>query len=53
VKVAALYRDVLKGKAAPDEAFKKLRALTKPVPFVNGFLYGREGMAWAEKALSV
>jgi len=48
VKVAALYRRVLKGKITPNEAIAELKKLTLPVPFVNGFLHAREGLAWVE-----
>lgn len=46
VKVAALYRDVLDERRAPEEALATLRTLTGDVPYVNGFLHGREGLAW-------
>jgi O2-independent ubiquinone biosynthesis protein UbiV len=52
VKIAALYRNVLKGKTAPDEALAELKELTSPVPFVNGFLHAREGLAWVESRKS-
>ena len=46
VRVATLYREVLEERSAPAEALAALRALTGDVPFVNGFLHGREGLAW-------
>ncbi len=46
VRVATLYRDVLDGRCAPEEALASLRALTGEVPYINGFLHGREGLAW-------
>ncbi|MFO1465530.1 MAG: U32 family peptidase [Steroidobacteraceae bacterium] len=46
VAVARLYREVLDGRRTPDSALAALRALTGEVPFVNGFLHGREGLAW-------
>ena len=46
VRVAALYRDVLDGRCAPEAALASLRALTGEVPYINGFLHGREGLAW-------
>ncbi|MBS0613479.1 MAG: U32 family peptidase [Proteobacteria bacterium] len=46
VAVAGLYREVLDGRCAPDAALAALRALTGEVPFINGFLHGREGLAW-------
>ena len=45
-QVAARIRAVSAGTEAPDEAEAALRALTGPVPFINGYLHGREGMAW-------
>lgn len=47
VRVATLYREVLDGQRTPGEALAALRALTGDVPFVNGFLHGREGLAWS------
>ena len=46
VRVAGLYREVLDGRRAPQEACAALRALTGDVPYVNGFLHGREGLTW-------
>ena len=46
VRVATLYRDVLDGRCAPEEALASLRVLTGEVPYINGFLHGREGLAW-------
>jgi len=46
VRVAALYRDVLDGREEALAAVETLRPLTGNVPFVNGFLHGREGLAW-------
>ena len=46
VRVAALYREVLEERRAPAEALAALRALTGEVPYINGFLHGREGLAW-------
>ena len=46
VTVASLYREVLDGRRTPDAALAALRTLTGDVPFVNGFLHGREGLAW-------
>jgi collagenase-like PrtC family protease len=46
VRVAGLYREVLERCREPGEALAALRALTGDVPFVNGFLHGREGLAW-------
>jgi collagenase-like PrtC family protease len=49
VQVAGLYREVLDGARAPASAIAELRALTGSVPFVNGFLHGREGLAWVSR----
>jgi collagenase-like PrtC family protease len=46
VRVATLYREVLAGRREPGAAVAALRALTGDVPYVNGFLHGREGLAW-------
>ena len=46
VRVARLYREVLDGAREAADALGTLRSLTGPVPFVNGFLHGREGLAW-------
>jgi len=51
VAVAALHRAVLEEKQAPDEAAAALRALTNDVPWQNGFLHGREGLTWVDRAL--
>ncbi len=53
VRVARLYRDVLEKKCAPDDASVGLKALTASVPFVNGFIYGQEGLAWIERGMSL
>jgi len=44
--VAGLYREVLDRRREPRGALEALRRLTGSVPFVNGFLHGREGLAW-------
>jgi collagenase-like PrtC family protease len=46
VAVAGLYREVLDGRRTSDAALAALRVLTGDVPFVNGFLHGREGLSW-------
>ncbi|MDR3524374.1 MAG: U32 family peptidase [Acetobacteraceae bacterium] len=48
VQVAEIYRSVLDGDldAASGEAL--LHNLTGETPYVNGYVRGREGMAWAE-----
>jgi collagenase-like PrtC family protease len=51
VKVAELYRAALDRRIAPEEALAGLRALVEPTPFVNGFIRGREGMSWSERAV--
>ncbi|MCC7413651.1 MAG: U32 family peptidase [Gammaproteobacteria bacterium] len=48
VRVAVLYREVLDGQRDPAEALQALRTLTGDVPYVNGFLHGREGLAWVQ-----
>jgi len=46
VGVAALYRAALDKKTAPKEALAKLKKFTGKVPYVNGFLHGKEGLSW-------
>lgn len=46
--VARLYRAVLDGAQDPREAAVELRDLTEAVPWQNGFVHGREGLAWIE-----
>jgi collagenase-like PrtC family protease len=48
VQVASLYREVLDKRCAPDEGVAKLRAMTPSVPFINGFMHAREGLAWVD-----
>ncbi|MBS0393987.1 MAG: U32 family peptidase [Proteobacteria bacterium] len=50
VAVARLYREMLDGRRDLPSAIEALRALTGPVPFVNGFVHGREGLAWVPPA---
>ncbi|MGO9772157.1 MAG: hypothetical protein ACLPSW_21935 [Roseiarcus sp.] len=38
-----------RGEARPDRP-RRRRALSDPVPFVNGYIRGREGMSWSEAA---
>lgn len=47
VEVARLYRAVLDERMEPDAAEAGLRALVGATPFLNGYMRGREGMAWA------
>ena len=44
VTAAALRLGVT--QSAVSHGMDRLRALTGDVPFVNGFLHGREGLAW-------
>jgi collagenase-like PrtC family protease len=46
VQVAELYRDVLDGKRSATDALRTLQSMTGGIPFVNGFLHGREGLRW-------
>jgi hypothetical protein len=46
VRVAELYRDVLDERRSSTDALQALRSMTADVPFVNGFLHGREGLRW-------
>jgi O2-independent ubiquinone biosynthesis protein UbiV len=51
VAVARTYRAVLDGTVSVNEAADDLRGLTGEVPWQNGFLHGREGLAWVDRAL--
>lgn len=46
VRVATLYRQVADGAAEPAAAEAALRAMLGTVAPINGYLHGREGMAW-------
>jgi collagenase-like PrtC family protease len=46
VQVAELYREVLDGKRSATDALRTLQSMTGGIPFVNGFLHGREGLRW-------
>jgi collagenase-like PrtC family protease len=52
VAVARTYRAVLDGSVSLHEAAEELRGLTGEVPWQNGFLHGREGLAWVERELT-
>jgi len=45
VRVASLYRDVLDGKKEPKAVQTQLKKIVN-APFINGFLHGKEGLAW-------
>jgi collagenase-like PrtC family protease len=49
VRVARLFREVLDGALDAADALAALRQLTGSVPYVNGFLHGREGLAWVSR----
>jgi collagenase-like PrtC family protease len=51
VAVARAYRAVLDHRITPYEAAEDLVVLTKATPWQNGFLHGREGLAWVEREL--
>jgi hypothetical protein len=46
VRVAEIYRDVLDGRQYASDALQALRHMAANAPFINGFMHGREGMAW-------
>ncbi len=48
VQVLRLYRDVLDDRRSAAEALQALRTVTGDIPYVNGFLHAREGLAWSE-----
>jgi O2-independent ubiquinone biosynthesis protein UbiV len=51
VAVARTYRAVLDRSVSVEEAANDLRGLTGEVPWQNGFLHGREGLAWVDRTL--
>jgi collagenase-like PrtC family protease len=53
VAVARLHRTVLDGRMAGEEAARALSDLTGDVPWQNGFLHGREGLAWVRPELAL
>lgn len=46
VAVAQLFRDVLDGRIDAGEAMQRLTGVVGAVPLVNGYMHGREGLAW-------
>ena len=50
VAVARIHRAVLDGQRGTAEAMTQLRQLTGSIPWQNGFLHGREGLAWVGRA---
>lgn len=51
VAVARAYRAVLDSAITAREAADDLAAVTGSIPWQNGFLHGREGLAWVEHEL--
>lgn len=49
VDVARIYRSVLSGSSAPEEALVALSGVYEGVPFSNGFHHQREGAAWVAR----
>jgi collagenase-like PrtC family protease len=46
VAVARIFRDTLDGHIAAEEAMARLALVIGDVPMINGYLHGREGLAW-------
>lgn len=46
VAVARLTRDVLDGRIDAEEATARLPEIIGTVPMINGYMHGREGLAW-------
>jgi len=44
--VARLTRDTLDGRIDAEEATARLPAIAGAVPMINGYMHGREGLAW-------
>ena len=49
VAVARLVRAALDGAIDADEATAQLRPVIGEVPMINGYLHGREGLAWVPR----
>ena len=49
VEVARLARATLDGAIDAEEATERLRPVIGAVPMVNGYLHGREGLAWVPR----
>jgi hypothetical protein len=47
VAVARLFRDVIDGRIAGDEASRTLAEIYPGVPFANGFMHGAPGFMHA------
>ena len=46
VAVARVFRDVLDGRLDAAAAMQGVTTLANEVPLVNGYMHGREGLAW-------
>ncbi len=44
--VARIFRDTLDGRIDAEEAMAHLAAVNGNVPMINGYMHGREGLAW-------
>ena len=49
VEVARLARATLDGTIDAEEATERLQSVIGAVPMVNGYLHGREGLAWVPR----
>lgn len=49
VAVARLVRAALDGAIGTEEATERLRPLVGAAPMINGYLHGREGLAWVPR----
>jgi len=46
VKIASIFRDVMDGRLASNEAAVQLESIKPAAPFSNGFYYGKPGYSW-------
>ena len=49
VAVARLARATLDRDIDPDDATERMRTMIGAVPMINGYLHGREGLAWVSR----
>ena len=49
--VASLFRQVLDGRMAADEASSRLAEISFDAPFANGYLRGQPGAKWSKEAI--
>lgn len=50
VAVSRIFRDVLDDRLDEDAALQQVATLCDGIPLVNGYMHGREGLAWVPAA---